>query len=391
MIRVNGINSINFVTRPNFKAENTEALPLDKVAEQPKKLNGAQALAAYNIGLIKEEKCVLNPLEPINTDVIDGEKIYTSDGKLHSIIKEDDDKVTIFTPYEDNENTIESVVIKDKNTGNVILRQNNYEDGNGVSITEYSPETGKKLRHTSYEDGKLDYTSITEYGENDEQTYQSYRNWSKSFSILKEKNDDYLEATFDKDMQLSNVTKHQKVKHREITTSAEFYNGGMYKISKSEEILIPNVAGREKFNDPDFKAAEKFDGENKLLKAKGERTYYSNDALETIKNDEMCAKFNPDGSLSEVEFADKKITNSENGVQEIEEKLEDDKTRITTYLSDGYYVEIKDGDKYKEVHFNKDGKPISYHEGTINDEGENDSKLSLYYSDKELLDWAYKY
>ncbi len=390
MIRVNEISGINFVTRPTFKAENAEALPLEKAAEQPKNLNGTQALASYNIGLIKEEKCVLNPLEPINTDVIDGEKIYTSDGKLHSIIKEDDDKVTIFTPCEDDENAIESVIVKDKKTGNVVLQQNNYNDDNNVYITEYSPKTGKELRCTSYKDGKLDYTSKTEYGENDEQTTQSYQNWNNSFCVFKEKNDDYVEATFDRDKQLSNIRVHKKVKNREFSTEAEFYNGGIYSMRKSEEIIIPNIAGKDKFNDPDFKAAEKFDGENELLRVNGERTYYSNGALEEIKNDDVCAKFNPDGSLSEVEFADKKITYKNFGIQEIEEKLYDDKTKKTRHLKEGYCVEIRDKDSFKEALFNKDGKPISYHEEIINDEGENDSKLSLYYSDKGLLNYAYK-
>ena len=102
MIRVNGLSSINFVTKPTFKAEKKE----EKTPAPIENLNGTQALAAYNIAL--------QPLEAKVPTAVEREKIYTPEGKLHSIVKEDADNITIYTPYEDDQNSIETVITKDK-------------------------------------------------------------------------------------------------------------------------------------------------------------------------------------------------------------------------------------------------------------------------------------
>lgn len=103
MIRVNSLSCINFVTKPAFKAEKKEE---EKTPAPIENLNGTQALAAYNIAL--------QPLEAKVPTAVEGEKIYTPEGKLHSIVNEDDDKITIYTPYEDDENSIEKIITRIK-------------------------------------------------------------------------------------------------------------------------------------------------------------------------------------------------------------------------------------------------------------------------------------
>lgn len=77
----------------------------------------------------------------------------------------------------------------------------------------------------------MKYASKTEYNKDEENT-QSYSDWNKSFSVSKQKGDVYSQVVFDKDKQLSEVTLNKQIKNKEIETHAEFYNGGMYKLSK---------------------------------------------------------------------------------------------------------------------------------------------------------------
>ena len=353
MIRVNGLSSINFVTKPTFKAEKKE----EKTPAPIENLNGTQALAAYNIAL--------QPLEVKVPTAVEREKIYTPEGKLHSIVKEDADNITIYTPYEDDQNSIETVITKDKKTGKVILEQNNDRDDNEISIIEYSPETGKKLRYTRYENGKLKYASKTEYNKDEENT-QSYSDWNKSFSVSKQKGDVYSQVVFDKDKQLS-------------------------KLSKKVEIIIPNTFGREKLNDTELKPAEKFEVTDELKNTEGEKTFYSNGAPAEITNQELSIKFNPDGSLSKLKMPDKTIS-YEDDIQVIEENLGENKTKTTYYFQNGNYrVNVEDNGKYKNIGFDKKNRPTSYEEGIINDEGEQEDQLSLYFSENGMLEDAFQY
>lgn len=378
MIRVNGLSSINFVTKPTFKAEKKE----EKTPAPIENLNGTQALAAYNIAL--------QPLGAKVPTAVEREKIYTPEGKLHSIVKEDADNITIYTPYEDDQNSIETVITKDKKTGKVILEQNNDRDDNEISIKEYSPETGKKLRYTRYENGKLKYASKTEYNKDEENT-QSYSDWNKSFSVSKQKGDVYSQVVFDKDKQLSEVTLNKQIKNKEIETHAEFYNGGMYKLSKKVEIIIPNTFGREKLNDTELKPAEKFEVTDELKNTEGEKTFYSNGAPAEITNQELSIKFNPDGSLSKLKMPDKTIS-YEDDIQVIEENLGENKTKTTYYFKNGNYrVNVEDNGKYKNIGFDKNNRPTSYEEGIINDEGEQEEQLSLYFSENGMLEDAFQY
>ena len=101
MVSVNKISNINFVTRPSFKAESKDNKNIPQ--KQKCDANGCECLANYNKVLTQKlEPCVLAPLKPeevSNIDDIEGEKIYTSDGKLHSVVQENDDVKSIQDMY----------------------------------------------------------------------------------------------------------------------------------------------------------------------------------------------------------------------------------------------------------------------------------------------------
>lgn len=76
----------------------------------------------------------------------------------------------------------------------------------------------------------------------------------------------------------------KKVKGQNIDTVVSFYNGGMYKLEKHIEQVLPNSLGRENFvNNPELKPTEKFEVPVDVKGHDGEKTYYSNGAIETDK------------------------------------------------------------------------------------------------------------
>ena len=100
MIRVNELSRVNFISRPAFKSEEApveKSIPENK---EPVSLDGIQALASYNLNLIdKAEK--LDEIQPLDLiykpeEEIEGERIYDSEGKLNSIVKEDANTKTVY-------------------------------------------------------------------------------------------------------------------------------------------------------------------------------------------------------------------------------------------------------------------------------------------------------
>ena len=99
MIRVNELSTVNFISRPTFKSEEAPNEVISK-EQEVSNLKGIDALASYNLSVLKTPE-KLDDIQPIELifnpeDEIEGEKIYTSDGKLHAIIKEDENTKKIY-------------------------------------------------------------------------------------------------------------------------------------------------------------------------------------------------------------------------------------------------------------------------------------------------------
>ena len=400
--KINGVSIIQNQYRVAFR--NDEAVTKPAEGKQDVVLTGVEALAVYNAPLLKNpEKLDIEPLVPViimpeDFDSIEGEKIYTSEGKLHSIVQEDENTKTILKPADENEKMISSIVTTDKKTGNVIKEQKNFiksDKYDEIYINEYSPETGKEIAETCYTDGKPYGASKTVYKTNNETVVVSQNFEDNEYSVSKfsKKPDESIYVTFDKNKQLKAASEHKNKDMKQSGIDVDFYNGGMISIRRYEEITVPNNFGTDKLNDSELVPAESYKLDFDVKGLDGEKTHYSNGAIETNSFERNGAKvkayFEPDGSLSKLELADKTISfDGEN--QKIKENLADNKVKTTTLYDDGAKkVRVEKDKEFKEASFGKNGKPDAYYEGSIDENGEDNNALSLYFNKTGMLEAAY--
>ena len=400
--KINGVSTIQNQYRIAFRNEETVTKPAD--IKQDEDLKGIEALAVYNAPLLKNpEKLDIEPLVPTlimpdDFDNIEGEKIYTSEGKLHSIVQEDENTKTVLKPAEENEKMISSIVTTDKKTGNVIRTQENFikdDKYDEIFIREYSPETGKKIAGTRYENGKPESASKTVYKPNEDFVVieQDFDDNEYSVSKYSKKPDESIYVTFDKNKQLKAASEHKNKDMKQSGIDVDFYNGGMISIRRYEEITVPNNFGTDKLNDSELVPAENYKPDFDAKGLDGEKTHYSNGAIETNSFErngkKVKAYFEPDGSLSKLELADKTIS-FDGDNQEITENLADNKVKTTTLYDDGAKkVRVESDKEFKEASFCKNGKPSAYREGSIDENGEYNKTLSLYFNKTGMLEAAY--
>ena len=399
MIRVNGLSTLNFVSRPAFRSEENAPEVVKKEYEEKADITGAEALASYNLAIMNNAD-KLDKIKPIDLifnpdEEVEGEKIYTSEGKLHSIVKEDENTKTIYTPDEENEDLIAYVDIVDKNTGKLMKSQkNNIDEGKYTGyarVGEFSSQDGKLTGTSRYQDGKLLGTSkfkkyqkgeVSIEKDTEDNKYEiGYYDKKYSLYVELDKNKRPIEFSESKDI--------NSVKH--VDTDAYFYNGSLISVRKSETIIIPNAQGIEKLQNPELLPAEKYVPEIDLKGHEGEKSYYSNGAIEKNVIGDTTAYFDINGNLQRVQRGNKEITIDEEE-QSIVEDLGDGKTKTTELYYDGSgYVKVSTKDSYSEISFDENKRPSYYSEGVIDENGEEDSKLSLDFNDKGMLtnSWSF--
>lgn len=398
MVNINKISSFNFSTKPTFRAENK--INKNTSAEQQQcSVNGCECLANYNKALYSEP-CVLAPLQPeivSNIKNIEGEKIYTSDGKLYSVIQDNDDFKKIYLPDKNNNDSVNSIITIDKKTGNKIKEQNFLSEENSISLKEYSPDNGEIIKSTYYTDGKLNFTENILYKPSGEKISETYNAIGKTFEVFKEKNNHSQHAIFDTNKQIVEFGDYKQKKGQNIDTTINFYNGGIYKIDKHIEAILPNNLGRELFtNDPQLKPDEYFTPSFDIKGHDGEKTYYSNGAIETnvfeLNGEKVIAKFNPEGDLTEYSEGNKKITFSEQ-TQEIEETFDNEQKKSIYFIKNGNVeVAINGKNSYKQIYFDANTKkPIHYEEGEIDEEGNCNNRKSLFFNKNGMLEEAFQF
>ena len=400
--KINGVSTIQNQYSVAFRNEETVTKPVD--INQDADLKGIEALAVYNAPLLKNpEKLDIEPLVPTlimpeDFENIEGEKIYTSEGKLHSIVQEDENTKTVLKPAEENEKMISLIITTDKKTGKVINEQKNFikdDKYDEIYINEYSPETGKEIADTCYIDGKPRNASKTVYKPNNEMVIVNKNFEDNEFSVSKysKKPDESIYVIFDKNKQLKSASEYKKSDLKQSGIDVDFYNGGMIAIRRYEEVTVPNNFGADKLNNSDLVPAESYKLDFDAKGLDGAKTHYSNGAIETNSfernGEKVKAYFEPDGSLSRLELADRTIS-FDGDNQEIKENIEDNKVKITNLYDDGAKaVRVEKDKEFKEASFGKNGKPDSYSEGIIEDDGEDDSTLSLYFNKTGMLEAAY--
>lgn len=107
----------------------------------------------------------LNPSRPIlhfpeYTHLIEGERVYSSEGRLHSIVNISNDYKTIYVFDKKYDGLFTEIITIDMKSNSIIKRQvNEIENGayDDIEIVEYSPKTGEKIASCSYDNGVLEH------------------------------------------------------------------------------------------------------------------------------------------------------------------------------------------------------------------------------------------
>ena len=364
------------VSNPNFETNN----------------KGLEALAAYNKSYTEElniKPQALLVTSETNINNISGEKIYTSEGNLYSIVDNNDKTKTIYKFDKDNENEILSVKVYDNKTNKLIKEQINYE-----YIREFNPINGKESASTEFENGAPVYTSKTIYKNGKERRINHDLIENRYFvdeTNLKTGNSTWAE--YDKNKQLLGVHTSREKGGICEDSSVKFYNGSMISTSKTITKTVPNTMGRDSMNLENLEPHEKVELPKEDLRAlQGEKTYYSNGFVE--KNLVNLAKdgndnyvtcyFSPDGILEKMVSDNKEVIFDFDGMQIIKENLGNNTIKETHYLNNlakNIFVSLTNEDSFiRSVHYDENKNITIY----------NDDKISLYFNKEGMLENTYR-
>ena len=393
--KIGVLGNVNQVSRPSFRAVDADT----KVTNPQIEIKAPEAIASYGVAAMRmAKKFDIKPLEPIviqpnYTHSIKGERIYTSEGRLYSIVDENENTKIVYTPNEDDERFFDRIVTTDKETGNVIRRQVNYiEDGeyDEMTVYAYSKDTGKLEAETTYNEGKL--YSATKYinSRDDVEESITYNYQDKDYTWYKTSNDGDKETymRMSKDLKFVNLKECKMTSSKEVEVEASFYNGGLISLNEENTTIVPNLLGREPLNDDDLKPAEKYNLEAIAPDFEGEKTYFSNGAVESITIPDGTAFFTPEGKVEKLVSPTKEIEVGRNGNQKIVEKLDDNTTKTTTYYEDKCInVEFENDDIYKKLGLHPNLKPWFYSEKNKKD----DSELTFLYNKQGVLEDAFPF
>jgi len=377
------LNPVNAVGTVSYKgsllpAKNMEP-PADKKVENQQNLNGADALASYNKAAIsKPELKKLEPslptvLQPEAIKIIEGERITTSSGTLHSIVKKTPETTTTYTMDVSAPNdAIRQIETIDNKTGYPIRIQTNFNEITEgklpktphIEIKEFYPNSDKPKKLTVYEDGKPDMVEESVYGDNGYKKHQI--NYSDGVVYVMEEFPDKSQSKltrYNKEGQIIEVeTKDEKNHSSEIV---KYENGKPAGTTTKTKKVIENTTGKNPLEDADLKPSEKYNLVNDPKAVEGKKSFYSNGALERIETENIVYVFEPDGKLSTVEDASNP----------------DDK-KIIAYHDDYYTVQTTDKNGVtKSTDFNKDGTTIVVYE-----DEKNNLRKSATYSDNGKME-----
>ncbi len=379
--QINSYYNVQNVKYPSFRQKDGNKVANNTNPIQEKRLVGQDILANYAKAFINRKE--LKPVQllkvPKDINQIFGEKIYRSDGSLHSIISKDKKQETIY--YINSNNTIPKIRVLD-NSGNLILKQDNiYKDETystycGYNITSYD-KNGKSTSTSYNEDGTIDTITqeicdnenesicLTNAYENNKLVNQKDTYWDKKNGYTYNKHTN-LNINQEPNEIIDEVIEHKTQSSAAIQT--RFANNKQFYVKQSENInnYIENDIGKEALNDIDLKPAEKFAPSFNPKTCDGEKTYFSNGAIESnsfeYNGEKIVCYFEPDGNLTYVETPTKKIEiDSYNEIgnveQQIKETFSDGSVKTTTYddQMDSYSVVYEDENETKSIQI-YDGK-----------------------------------
>lgn len=388
MTRIDSLGSIGNAQQVNFKSNDKSitltsiSVPKDLKRPMPSGLEPMKnyGIALANIGMNLDVQPLIPTVLTKNAiNNLEGERIYDSEGKLHSIVRENDRIKTVYTMSKDNEDMIESVKTISKKTGKPIMTQDNeIVDGKYKSmyITEFSPLTGNVVAFTTYEEGKPVYATKSKYDLNGVETMTSRYFDTNEYSVFQTKKGvkEDRRIDFSADKKMIEVVERKNIRGNKQEVVTKFYNGALISVEENKRINMPNLVGFDPLVDPDLERAkvppvkilERFARENE-----GETTEYSNGNVETkiIKDDDgndIKCYFDIDGNLEKVAYYKQTVEIFESDFGKscrVTEKFEDGAERKTVLYGDGSSnVEYNKDGKSKTLYINDKNLPVSYHE-----------------------------
>ena len=388
------INKIGVVTnlpnfQPAFKAEQTTtSRPVTNPHVTNNNISGLGALGTYNKAYTEKLNIAVSPLllsPNVNPKEAIGEKIYSSDGKLHSIVRNTDKTKIIYQFNSDETNSLDSIAVTDAKTGKIIKEQIGYD-----TVLEYHPITSKIVKESHYEDGKPHCVTAIKY-EPHKEIETSYFYDTKDYMVTETntRTKDVVTSSYDKNKQLTYIHSSKEKGDKEEYVTLDFYNGSLISARSETTVTMPNTMGRDAMKLENLTPHEKFNLKEVDLKSyKGDKTYYSNGVIETNtmdfsdigENGFMTCHFAPNGKLEKITSDNgTTILFKSNGTQIIKENLDANTVKKTTYVKDSIFVEVTSDDECRMIDYDAKGNITRY----------EDSEKVFYYNKKGMLEYTY--
>ncbi len=388
--KVGNVNVTNNINKIAFKTKETVITPQENVQKEYS-LKANDALENYNRAGLKLSNILnVKPMLPtvITPDAIDslpGEKIYTSDGKLHTIVDKKDDRVTIYTLDKENPNMISHISVEDANTNKPLWSQHNVIENGKYSrmlLTSYDKK-GEENAFTGYHDGKLSYAGrIVKSADGTITTVEKLFD-TNSYSITSEKEGvGYSSMHLSGDMKSMRIHETLENTFGERTRYVNLYNGRPISVEEFQKVSIPNDFAKELLEDKELTPAHEVDVakiKSALENSDGVETRYSNGATETktvTKNGETTVlRYTPEQKLESIETSDKKIEVIADNAYNYIENLPGGITKETFRSDFMTRITFNNNGMVKEVGYDaKTNKPMYYHEFEKTSNGNPDYK-----------------
>lgn len=376
--KINVISNVKYHSNINFKSNEQDKQQELKSVES----NNLDIQANYGIAHIKLAKILNMPIikselkESLSPDSFEGARIYSSDGKFNAIVNKDNNTTKYYYISED-EDFVEKLVVKDNKTNHIIKEENAYyddEDEINVRVRQYSPKTGKEIAYNKIDDNELEYARKTIYLKNGEIEEISYDYEDNRYSVYGHNNRKNTQTSihFTDDFKDLSISKTQENNNVSYTKNIKFYNGALLSTTEEKTTIAPNTLGLNPLFDNDLKPISNININALIDSIKdGEKTYYSDGSLESIKKDGIEAKYDIGGFVYKINAPDFSVSLDETGYKHITENLGDNEKRGTIISQDGeievYYQ--KDNIR-KTLEMDSKYNPLSYHEYIFDDDDE---------------------
>lgn len=370
---INSISNINFTSFRALKKQNIKADSVYQTSPQKVSFKGTEALAAYNYNLINTDELsdlpILKPLDiPLDLDKVQGEKVYTSDGRLVGINANYGNKKVLYHIFLDNEISYITADEKDGQARWVM----DFTDDKKINSVRKLFRNGKEYVTYYNDDGEVSDTEKI-YQTKDGELEFLYSPKRKEYNIGQWNYDETsVNASFDENKMCKSIYQ------RNYNDSKYIYmnKGVPYAIETSHTDYL-NPIGKEDIDLTNLEPHPNYTFDLIEVKAlKGKKTYYSDGKLESITTEDgKKYEFDLNGNLECIHDKSKSIFfRYKDGTDRllyssITEEMSDGATKTTMYYNrdNSYTIKYENDNIKRKVGYYKNGNMESYTK-TIGDE-----------------------